>query len=86
MDNNPCERAIRPTAVGKKNGWFFGEAGAGQRSAVGYMILESCRRRDDPYAHLREVLTRLPLMTNWQLAELTPEAWAHSRRLPAKAA
>jgi hypothetical protein len=40
----------------------------------------------DPYAYLREVLTRLPSMTNWQIAELTPEAWARSKRLPAKAA
>ena len=87
IDNNPCERAIRPTAVGKKNWLFFGEAGAGQRSAVVYTILESCRRREiDPYAYLREVLTRLPSMTNWQIAELTPEAWARSKRLPAKAA
>ena len=87
IDNNPCERAIRPTAVGKKNWLFFGEAGAGQRSAVVYTILESCRRRGiDPYAYLREVLTRLPSMTNWQIAELTPEAWARSKRLPAKAA
>jgi hypothetical protein len=85
-DNNPCERTIRPTAVGKKNWLFFGEAGAGQRSAVVYTILESCRRRGiDPYAYLREVLTRLPSMTNWQIAELTPEAWARSKRLPAMA-
>jgi hypothetical protein len=40
----------------------------------------------DPYAYLREVLTRLPSMTNWQIAELNPEAWARSKRLPAKAA
>ena len=87
IDNNPCEGAIRPTAVGKKNWLFFGEAGAGQRSAVVYTILESCRRREiDPYAYLREVLTRLPSMTNRQIAELTPEAWARSKRLPAKAA
>jgi hypothetical protein len=87
IDNNPCEGAIRPTAVGKKNWLFFGEAGAGQRSTVVYTILESCRRRGiDPYAYLREVLTRLPSMTNWQIAELTPEAWARSKRLPAKTA
>ena len=81
IDNNPCERAIRPMAVGKKNWLFFGEAGVGQRSAVVYTILESCRRRGiDPYKDLRDVLTRLPSMTNWQIAELTPEAWAQSRR------
>ena len=29
-----------------------------------------------PYAYLRDVLTRLPNMTNWQIPEVTPEAWA----------
>ena len=70
------------TAVGKKNWLFFGEAEAGQRTAVVYTIIESCRRRGiDPYECLRDVLTRLPLMTNWQIAELTPEAWARAKRL-----
>jgi hypothetical protein len=88
IDNNPCERAIRPTAVGKKNWLFFGEAEAGERSAIVYTILESCRRRGiDPYAYLRDVLTRLPAMTNWQIRDITPEEWSKSQRgVPAKAA
>jgi hypothetical protein len=39
IDNNPCERAIRPTAVGKKNWLFIGEANAGHRSAVIYTLI-----------------------------------------------
>ena len=81
IDNNPCERAIRPTAVGKKNWLFFGEAKAGERSAIVYTIIESCRRRGiDPYAYLRDALTRLPSMTNWQIREITPEAWGKTQR------
>ena len=81
IDNNPCERAIRPTAVGKKNWLFFGDAEAGERSAIVYTILESCRRRGiDPYAYLRDVLTRLPAMTNWQIRDITPEEWSKSQR------
>ena len=34
------------------------------------------RRGLDPFAYLREVFTRLPTMTNWQVKDLTPEAWA----------
>jgi transposase len=80
IDNNPCERAIRPTAIGKKNWLFFGEAEAGERSAIVYTIIESCRRRGiDPYAYLRDVLTRLPAMTNWQIRDITPEAWSKSQ-------
>jgi transposase len=80
IDNNLVENAIRPTALGKKNWLFFGDAEAGQRSAVIYTIIENCRlQRIDPYAYLRDVLTRLPAMTNHQIAELTPQAWAKRR-------
>ena len=52
---------------------FVGEADAGERSAIIYTIIESCRRRGlDPSAYLRHVLTRLPNMTNRQIAEVTP--------------
>lgn len=77
IDNNLVENAIRPTALGKKNWLFFGAADAGERSAVIYTVIESCRRRGlDPYAYLRDVLTRLPRMTNRQIPEVTPAAWA----------
>ncbi|MGA2179190.1 MAG: IS66 family transposase [Verrucomicrobiota bacterium] len=77
IDNNLVENAIRPTAIGKKNWLFVGEAQAGERSAIIYTLIESCRRRGlDPYAYLREVLTRLPNMTNWQIPEVTPQAWS----------
>ena len=64
------ENAIRPTAVGKKNWLFIGEANAGQRSAIIYTLIESCRRRGiEPYTYLRDVLTRLPHLTNKQVPE-----------------
>lgn len=34
IDNNLVENAIPPTALGKKNGLFIGEAEAGERSAI----------------------------------------------------
>jgi transposase len=87
IDNNLVENAIRPTAVGKKNWLFVGEAGAGQRGAILYSIIETCRRRNiDPDAYLRDVLSRLPRMTNHQIPEITPEAWAKSRRSSQKPA
>ena len=65
IDNNLVENAIRPTALGKKNWLFIGEADAGDRSAILYTIIESCRRRGlEPFAYLKDVLTRLPQMTN----------------------
>jgi hypothetical protein len=77
IDNNLVENAIRPTALGKKNWLFIGEAEAGDRGAILYTIVECCRRRGiDPYACLKEVLTRLPKMTNHQIHKVTPAAWA----------
>ena len=76
IHNNQIENAIRPTALGKKNWLFFGEAGAGERGAILYTVIESCRRRGiDPYAYLKDVLTRLPSMTNRQLVVLLPANW-----------
>jgi hypothetical protein len=77
IDSNLVENAIRPTAIGKKNWLFVGEADAGERSAILYTIIESCRRRGiDSYAYLRQVLTRLPQMTNRQIPEVIPAAWS----------
>lgn len=87
IDNNLVENAIRPTALGKKNWLFFGDADAGERSAILYTIIECCRRRGiDPLTYLRDVLTRLPSATNWTVAELTPENWLKARQAPLQAA
>ena len=81
--DNGVENAIRPTAVGKKNWLFVGHAETGQRSAILYSLIESCRRRGvEPYAYLRDVLTRLPTMTDWTVGALTPATWARTHARP----
>jgi len=81
IDNNLVENAIRPTAVGKKNWLFIGQAEAGERSAIIYTVIENCRRRGiDPFAYLKDVFTRLPTMTNWQVKDITPKAWTTRQR------
>lgn len=80
IDNNPVERAIRPTAIGKKNWLFIGESDAGQRSAVLFTIIEACRSRGiDPQTYLRDVLTRLPTMTTRQVKDVVPAAWGKAQ-------
>ncbi len=82
IDNNGVENSIRPTAIGKKNWLFVGDAEAGEYSATIYTVIESCRRRQiDPYAYLRDVLTRLPHLTNRQISEVTPESWAKAQKV-----
>jgi transposase len=77
LDNNLVENAIRPSAIGKKNWLFIGHPDAGQRSAIIYSLVVSCQRHGkDPLAYLRDVLRRLPAMTNQSdLAPLTPARW-----------
>jgi len=81
IDNNLCENAIRPTAVGKKNFLFIGHPEAGQRSAVIYSVLGSCRRHGiNPDEYLRDLFERLPRAKTSDLQSLTPAAWAKARR------
>lgn len=88
IDNNLVENAIRPSAIGKKNWLFIGHPSAGQRSAIIYSLVVSCQRHGkDPYAYLRDVLSRLPRMTNQDdLAPLTPGRWQPSIEVPLEAA
>lgn len=68
---------IRPTAVGKKNRLFIGHPDAGRRAAILYSLIVSCLRHGkDPAAYLRDVLTRLPAMTNQNdIGMPTPRLW-----------
>jgi transposase len=76
IDNNLTENAIRPSAIGKKNWLFIGHPEAGWRSAVIYSIVVSCQRRGiEPWAYLRDVLTRLPGMKQSELASVLPANW-----------
>jgi len=77
LDNNLVENAIRPSAIGKKNWLFIGHPDAGQRSAILYSLVVSCQRHGkDPLAYLRDVLCRLPAMTNRDdIGALTPARW-----------
>ena len=38
----------------------------------------------DPQTYLRDVLTRLPTLTNHQIKDVTPEAWAGTRSSPSQ--
>jgi transposase len=77
LDNNLVENAIRPSAIGKKNWLFIGHPDAGQRSAIIYSIVVSCQRHGkDPHAYMKDVLARLPAMSNQDdLTPLLPINW-----------
>ena len=80
IDNNFIENAIRPSALGKKNWLFFGHPEAGERSAVIYTLLGSCRRQGiNPFDYLNDLFTRLPAAKITQIKQFTPAAWARAK-------
>lgn len=75
-DNNHIENQIRPIALGRGNWLFVGSLRAGQRAAAIMSLIQSARLNGhDPYAYLKDVLTRLPTQKNSQIAELLPHRW-----------
>jgi len=76
IDNNLIENSIRPSAVGKRNWLFVGHPEAGERSAVIYTLLGSCRRHGvNPFDYLKDLFARLPSAKITQIKEFTPAAW-----------
>lgn len=61
IDNNWAENQIRPWALGRKNWLFAGSLRSGKRAAAIMSLIQSARLNGhDPYAYLKDVLTRLP--------------------------
>jgi transposase len=80
IDNNLIENAIRPSALGKKNWLFVGHPEAGERSAVIYTLLGSCRRHGvNPFDYMKDLFTRLPAAKITQIREFTPVVWVKSK-------
>ena len=76
IDNNHIENQMRPWAVGRKNWLFMGSQLAGERAAVVMSLLQSVKLGGhDPYAYLKDVLTRLPTQLNSRIDELLPHQW-----------
>ena len=77
VDNNWIENQIRPIAIGRNNWLFAGSLRAGQRAAAVMSLIQSARMNGhDPYAYLKDVLTRLPTQRASQIGELLPHRWA----------
>lgn len=76
IDNNGCENQIRPWAIGRANWLFAGSLRSGKRAAALMTLIQSARLNGhDPYAYLKDVLTRLPTQKASGLTELLPHNW-----------
>jgi transposase len=83
IDNNGVENAIRPSAVGKKNWLFVGDAETGDRPAIVYSLLGSCRRLGiNPHQYfpsVLKILCGLKVKGLQELDRLTPREWLQEK-------
>jgi transposase len=76
IDNNAAENALRRIAVGRKNWLFCGSDNGGATAAVLFSLIATCERHKvDPFAYLRDVLTRIAGTPVSQLDQLLPHCW-----------
>lgn len=83
IDNNATERDVRGVALGRVNWLFFGSDRGGRTAATILSLIATCRRHQvEPFAYLRDLLTRWPALprdatgfpTADSLASLLPHA------------
>ena len=73
IDNNIAERSVRGACVGKKNYLFFGSDSGGERAAIAYALIETCKLNNiDPQRYLHYVLERIADHPVNRVEELLP--------------
>ena len=80
LSNNAAERALRCVPLGRKSWLFCGSDRGGQRAAVAYSLIQTCRLNDvDPQAWLADILARTADHPVSRLDELLPWNWRSTR-------
>lgn len=73
IDNNLAENALRAVALGRKNYMFFGSDTGGERGALLYSLIGTCRLNGiDPEKYLKEVLSIIAEWPITRIDELLP--------------
>jgi transposase len=82
ISNNGSARSIKPMVLSRRN-WLFAGSEEGRQTAATIMsIIETCKRlRINPFAYLKDVLTRLPSVKTSQVDDFLPDRWLHLRKI-----
>ncbi|MGB6450868.1 MAG: IS66 family transposase [Steroidobacteraceae bacterium] len=73
IDNSIAERSIRGMGIGRRNYLFFGSDTGGERAAIIYSLIESCKLNHiDPQSYLQYVLERIADHPINRIEELLP--------------
>ena len=76
IDNDPVENTIRPWALERSNWLLAGSLRSGKRAAAIMSLIQSALMNGhDPYAYLKDVLTRLPTQKASEIGQLLPHQW-----------
>jgi hypothetical protein len=76
MTNNAAERAIRPLTLGRRNWTFLGSDAGGDRAAVFFTLIQSCKLNGvNPEAYLADLVGRIADHPVSRLDELLPWNW-----------
>jgi transposase len=80
LTNNAAERALRAIARGRKAWLFVGSDRGGDRAAMMYTLIATCKLNDiDPLAWLTDALQRIADLPQTKLHELLPWTWKRLR-------
>ncbi|OMP74613.1 hypothetical protein BW716_34450 [[Flexibacter] sp. ATCC 35208] len=81
ISNMFVEQSIRPTKIGLKNYLFAGSHEHGERAAIIYSLIQTCKLQGiDPDAYLHDVLLRINDHKQNKLWELLPQNWKPQTR------
>jgi hypothetical protein len=76
LDTNAIERLLRGVAVSRKNFLFVASPEGGRWAAGAYTLIESAKINGvEPYAYLKDVLTRMWTTPQSQIDTLMPRLW-----------
>jgi transposase len=76
MTNNAAERAIRPLTLGRRNWTFLGSDSGGERAAVFYTLIQSCKLNGvNPEAYLADLIGRIGEHPANRVDDLLPWRW-----------